>query len=210
MRLNEAVSAIDACGLLVGSTRIDAALILWCAGTQARPAAGWVGAQPARNGAVVVGPDCSVPGLPEVFAIGDVASFGSGLREPLPGLAPVAKQQGRFVGRLIRARVRGSKAPRRFRYRDYGTMAVIGRSHAIADFGRFRLTGFLAWITWSLVHLMLLVDFRSRVVVYLNWSWAFFTYGRGARLLTGKVQMHHRAAQCEPAPAPDAHAGTAG
>jgi NADH dehydrogenase len=210
VRLNEAVSAIDACGLLVGSTRIDAALILWCAGTQARPAAGWVGAQPARNGAVVVGPDCSVPGLPEVFAIGDVASFGAGLREPLPGLAPVAKQQGRFVGRLIRARVRGSKAPRRFRYRDYGTMAVIGRSHAIADFGRFRLTGFPAWITWSLVHLMLLVDFRSRVVVYLNWSWAFFTYGRGARLLTGKVQMHHRAAQCEPAPAPDAHAGTAG
>jgi NADH dehydrogenase len=98
------------------------------------------------------------------------------------------------VGGLLKARLRGKPAPGAFRYRDFGAMAVIGRSHAIADFGRFKLTGFLAWLTWSLIHLMLLVDFRSRVVVYWNWSWAFFTYGRGARLLTGDVHMQHTAA----------------
>jgi NADH:ubiquinone reductase (H+-translocating) len=106
----------------------------------------------------------------------------------------VAKQQGHYVGGLLKARIEGKPTPGPFHYRDFGTMAVIGRSHAIADFGRFRLTGFFAWLTWSLVHLMLLVDFRSRVVVYWNWSWAFFPYGRGARLLTGDVHMQHTAA----------------
>jgi len=189
VRLGEAVQHIDAHGLEVGGTRIDAALILWCAGTQARPAARWIDAPAARNGAICVGADCSVQGAPGVFAIGDVASFSAGLSGPLPGLAPVAKQQGRYIGRLIRARIEGRPDPGPFRYRDWGTMAVIGRSHAIADFGRVRLTGFAAWLTWSLVHLMLLVDFRSRVMVYLNWSWAWFTYGRGARLLTGNAHM---------------------
>ncbi len=189
VRLGEAVQHIDAHGLQVGGTRIDAALVLWCAGTQARPAARWIDAPAARNGAIRVGADCSVEGAPGVFAIGDVASFSAGLSAPLPGLAPVAKQQGRYVGRLIRARIEGRADPGPFRYRDWGTMAVIGRSHAIADFGRLRLSGFAAWLTWSLVHLMLLVDFRSRVMVYLNWSWAWFTYGRGARLLTGNAHM---------------------
>jgi NADH dehydrogenase len=189
VRLGQAVKAIDAHGLLLGDTRIEAGLILWCAGTEARPAARWIGAAAARNGALQVEADCSVPGWPEIFAIGDVASFSAGLSKPLPGLAPVAKQQGGYVGRLIKARIAGAALPGPFRYRDWGTMAVIGRSHAIADFGRFKLTGFPAWLTWSLVHLMLLVDFRSRVVVYLNWSWAFFTYGRGARLLTGDLHM---------------------
>ncbi|HEY3809073.1 MAG TPA: NAD(P)/FAD-dependent oxidoreductase [Steroidobacteraceae bacterium] len=195
VRLGEAVEAIDAQGLRVGQTRIDASLVLWCAGTAARPAARWIDAPAARNGAVQVQADCSVPGRPEIFAIGDVASYGAGLAAPLPGLAPVAKQQGRYVGNLIRARLAGRAAPPPFHYRNWGTMAVIGRSHAIADFGRLRLTGFLAWLTWSLVHLMLLVDFRSRVAVYWNWSWAFFTYGRGARLLTGAAHMQHTAAE---------------
>ena len=194
VRLGEAVKAIDERGLMVGETRIDASLVLWCAGTAARPAAQWLGAAAARNGAVQVSADCSVPRWPEIFAIGDVASYSAGLSAPLPGLAPVAKQQGRYVGQVIRARIENRPAPGAFKYKDYGTMAVIGRSHAIADFGRFRLTGFLAWLTWSLVHLMLLVDFRSRVAVYWNWSWAFFTYGRGARLLTGDVHMLHTAA----------------
>jgi NADH dehydrogenase len=194
VRLGEAVEAIDARGLRVGQTRIEASLVLWCAGTAARPAARWIGASAARNGAVQVEADCSVPGHPEIFAIGDVASYGAGLAAPLPGLAPVAKQQGRYVGAVIRARLESRAKPPPFRYRNWGTMAVIGRSHAIADFGHVRLTGFLAWLTWSLVHLMLLVDFRSRVAVYWNWSWAFFTYGRGARLLTGDSHMQHTAA----------------
>jgi NADH dehydrogenase len=193
VRLGEAVKAIDENGLTVGETRIDAALVLWCAGTAARPAARWIGAKAARNGAIEVASDCSVLGRPEIFAIGDVASFSAGPDATLPGLAAVAKQQGGYVGRVIRARLTGTRAPGPFRYRNWGTMAVIGRSHAIADFGRFKFTGFFAWLTWSLVHLMLLVDFRSRVVVYLNWSWAFFTYGRGARLLTGDTLMRRTA-----------------
>jgi NADH dehydrogenase len=201
VRLGTAVKEIDAHGLQVGDTRIDASLILWCAGTAARPAARWIAAPAARNGAVIVAADCSVPGWPEIFAIGDVASYADGLAAPLPGLAPVAKQQGYYVGSVLKARLTGAPAPGPFRYRNWGTMAVIGRSHAIADFGRFRFKGFFAWLTWSLVHLMLLVDFRSRVAVYWNWSWAFFTYGRGARLLTGDAHMYHSAAS-GPAPAP--------
>jgi NADH dehydrogenase len=194
VRLGEAVAEIDAMGLRVGDTRIDAANVLWCAGTEARPAARWIGAAAARNGAVQVLPDCSVPGHPEIFAIGDVASFTGADGRPLPGLAPVAKQQGHYVGQLLRARVAGQPPPGPFRYRNLGTMAIIGRSHAIADFGRFRITGFVAWLAWSMVHLMLLVDLRSRVMVYLNWSWAWFTYGRGARLLTGATRRWRGAA----------------
>jgi NADH dehydrogenase len=199
VRLGQAVKEIDPDGLMVGDTRIEAANILWCAGTAAQPAARWIGAEAARNGAVKVLPNCSVRGRPEIFAIGDVASFDPGSGTPLPGLAPVAKQQGKYVGRVIKARVVGKREPGPFRYRDLGTMAIIGRSRAVADFGGFTLTGFPAWLAWSLVHLMLLVDFRSRLTVYVNWSWAWFTYGRGARLLTGRAgaarrQMHpHRA-----------------
>jgi NADH dehydrogenase len=137
-------------------------------------------------------PDCSVPGRPEIFAIGDVASFVSASGAALPGLAPVAKQQGKYVGRVIKARTRGQRAPGPFRYRDLGTMAIIGRARAVADFGAFTLTGFPAWLAWSMVHLMLLVDFRSRLTVYVNWSWAWFTYGRGARLLTGRAGATRR------------------
>jgi NADH:ubiquinone reductase (H+-translocating) len=192
VHLSQPVNHIDSEGLLVGDTRIEAANILWCAGTAAQPAARWVGAEAARNGAVKVSPNCSVPGRPEIFAIGDVASFDSGSGVPLPGLAPVAKQQGKYVARVIKARVAGKREPGPFRYRNLGTMAIIGRSRAVADFGGFTLTGFPAWLAWSMVHLMLLVDFRSRLTVYVNWSWAWFTYGRGARLLTGRAGMARR------------------
>ncbi|WP_230768971.1 NAD(P)/FAD-dependent oxidoreductase [Sphingomonas sp. Leaf4] len=184
VRTGAAVETIDDGGLTVGGERIDAAAVLWAAGTAARPAATWLDAAAARNGAVKVRPDCSVPGHPDIFAIGDVASF-QGDDGPLPGLAPVAKQQGKYVGRLIAGRIAGTPDPGPFRYRDYGSMAVIGRSRAVAEIGGMKLKGFVAWLAWSLVHLMLLVDFRSRVAVYVNWSWSWFTYGRGARLLTG-------------------------
>jgi NADH:ubiquinone reductase (H+-translocating) len=192
VRLGQAVKDIDPDGLVVGDTRIEASNILWCAGTAAQPAARWIGAEAARNGGVKVSPNCSVPGRPEIFAIGDVASFDSGSGTPLPGLAPVAKQQGKYVARVIKARVAGKREPGPFRYRDLGTMAIIGRARAVADFDGFTLTGFPAWLAWSLVHLMLLVDFRSRLTVYVNWSWAWFTYGRGARLLTGRADATRR------------------
>ncbi|CAN5685228.1 NAD(P)/FAD-dependent oxidoreductase [soil metagenome] len=181
--LGQRVTEIDGEGLVVGGERIATTNILWCAGTEARPAARWLGAEAAGNRAVKVLPDCSVPGHQEIFAIGDVSSYADASGKPLPGLAAVAKQQGHHVGLLLTARIAGTAPPPPFRYRDLGTMAVIGRSRAIALLGGVQMTGFIAWLSWSLVHLMLLVDFRSRLMVYMNWSWAWFTYGRGARLL---------------------------
>ncbi|HEY4162051.1 MAG TPA: NAD(P)/FAD-dependent oxidoreductase [Dongiaceae bacterium] len=191
VRLGQAVKEIDSEGLMVGETRIDTPNIIWCAGTAARPAARWLGLdlapdKVARNGAIRVMPDCSLPGRPEIFAIGDVASLDDASGKPLPGLAAVAKQQGHYVGKTLKARLAGRIDTPPFRYRDLGTMAIIGRSRAIAQFGGgISITGFIAWLAWSLVHLMLLVDFHSRLMVYVNWSWAWFTYGRGARLLMG-------------------------
>jgi NADH dehydrogenase len=184
VRTRTPVEEIDGGGLTAGTERIETTNILWCAGTAARPAAEWLGAVAASNGAVKVRGDCSVPGHPNIFALGDVSSFEGGDGKPLAGLAPVAKQQGTYVGRLLKGRIAGRSDPAPFRYRDFGTMAVIGRSRAVADFGWCQLTGFSAWLTWSLVHLMLLVDFRSRMMVYANWAWAWFTGGRGARLVT--------------------------
>jgi len=184
VRTGAAVEEIDSEGLATKTERIESSNVFWCAGTTARPAAEWLRASAALNGAVQVKGDCSIPDHPNIFAIGDVSSFDVGTGTTLPGLAPVAKQQGTYVGRLLRRRIEGRSKPDPFRYRDFGTMAVIGRSRAVADFGWLRLTGFTAWLTWSLVHLMLLVDFRSRLMVYVNWSWAWFTYGRGARLVT--------------------------
>ncbi|AQR60987.1 FAD-dependent oxidoreductase [Brevundimonas sp. LM2] len=183
VRTGVAVEAISDGVVRAGGETVEAAAVLWSAGVQARPVGTWLGALSAPNGAVVVDAHCAVPGLEDVYAIGDVASYHQA-GKPLPGLAPVAKQQGQWVGRLIRARLEGRPDPAPFRYRDWGTMAVIGRSRAVALLGPWKIKGFVAWLAWSLVHLMLLIDFRSRVAVYVNWTWAWFTLGRGARLLT--------------------------
>jgi NADH:ubiquinone reductase (H+-translocating) len=185
VRLGAAVEKIDAVGVSASGQRINSANVFWCAGTEARPAASWLGVDAARNGAVKVQPDCSVPGHSEIFVIGDVASFAGEDGRPLPGLAAVATQQGRYVAEVIARRAGGRPMPGPFRYRNRGSLAMIGRSRAVADLGRVRLRGFPAWLFWSLVHLFLLAGFRNRIVVYVNWSWAWFTYGRGARLITG-------------------------
>jgi len=185
VRLSSPVTTIDQSGINLGEMRISSRNVIWCAGTQARPAAMWVGASADRNLGVRVAKNCSVIGQPDIFAIGDVSSFDSGKGMRLPGLAPVAKQQGRFVGKLLLNRANGRREPEEFVYKNWGSMAVIGRSHAVADFGKLRFKGFVGWLAWSLVHLMLLIDFRSRASVYLHWSWAWFTRGRAARLLTG-------------------------
>jgi NADH dehydrogenase len=192
------VQQVDAIGLLAGGTRIEAATILWAAGTAARPAAQWLGAAAAHNGAVLVAPDCSVPGHPEVFAIGDVAALHGADGKTLPGLAPVAKQQGRYVADLIAARVAGRPAPGPFRYHDAGQLAILGRSAAIADFGRVKLTGVPAWLLWSAVHLLLLMGARNRVIVYVQWVWAWLTYGRGARVIDGRVRAPDRSGSLPP------------
>lgn len=134
---------------------------------------------------MVVGPDFTVPGHPEIFVIGDTAHALDANGKLLPGLAPVAKQQGAYVARVLRARIAGKRPPGPFRYRDWGTMATIGRRAAVADFGWLRLSGTLAWLMWGLVHVSFLIGFRNRLVVMLDWIWSYLTFQSGARLIVG-------------------------
>src|SRR5215468_6960046 len=163
--------------------RIEAATVIWAAGVTASPAAAWISAAVDHAGRIRVEPDLSVPGHPEIFAIGDTAlAFGPGGR-PAPGLAPAAKQMGRYVGRLIAARVQSRAEPAGFRYRHYGNLATIGRKRAVVSFGRLRLTGFVAWVFLSAAHIYFLIGVRNRVVVAFNWIWEYLTLRRGARLI---------------------------
>ncbi|HRI44190.1 MAG TPA: NAD(P)/FAD-dependent oxidoreductase [Fimbriimonadaceae bacterium] len=171
-----------------GPQRLLAQTVLWGAGVQASPVAGWLGAKSDGAGRVRVGADCSVPGHPEVFVIGDAMTIGEGL----PGVAQVAMQQGRYVARVIEARLRRKPAPPPFAYRDLGNMATIGRSAAIFQRGRLMMSGFLAWLGWLFVHLMQLVGHRNRVSVFVEWMWAYLVWERGARLITpvGRPDEH--------------------
>jgi NADH dehydrogenase len=134
---------------------------------------------------VKVEPDLSLPGHPAIFVIGDTAHALDGRGKPLPGVAPVAKQQGRYVGLRIADAVGGHARARSFRYRDLGNLATIGRKSAVADFGFVRLSGRVAWLLWGAVHIYFLIGFRSRIAVVLDWIWAYVTFQRGARLITG-------------------------
>jgi NADH dehydrogenase len=185
--LDTPIEAIDDDGVTAKGGRLEAANVIWCAGVEASPVARWLAAPAARGGRVQVAADLSVPGHPEIFVIGDAAFVTGPDGQPLPGLAPVAKQQGHYVGELLTCRVRGDPNPPPFRYRDEGALATIGRHSAIADFGWVRLTGWAAWVIWGIVHIFFLIGFRNRASVFLNWLWAWVTYGRGARLITGEV-----------------------
>ena len=187
VRLETMVEHLDEQGVIAGDERIPAATVIWSAGVRATPVGQWLGVGTAGNGAVRVAPDLSVPAFPEVFVLGDAALVPGPDGAPLPGLAAVAEQQGRYVGALIAARVEKRADPGPFVYRDRGTMATIGRSAAVADFGAFQMTGHIAWLLWGLVHIYLLIGFRNRLAVFVNWMWSWLTYGRGARLITGPV-----------------------
>jgi NADH dehydrogenase len=168
--------------------RIEARTILWAAGVEASPAAKWLGAERDRAGRATVGKDLTLAGHPEIFVIGDTALALDGTGRPFPGIAPVAKQQGRYVADVIRARIAGAKPPAPFRYRHIGNLATIGRKTAVADFGFMRLSGRLAWLLWGGVHVLFLIGFRNRIAVLLNWLWAYFTFERGSRLITGATE----------------------
>jgi NADH dehydrogenase len=185
LRLRAKVEQVDAGGITAAGERIEAATVLWAAGVTATPAAEWIGVQPGKHGGIPVGPDLGVPGHPDIFAIGDVMSVEGPDGKPLPGLATVAKQQGAYVGTRIARRLAGQAAPPPFRYRDLGSLAIIGRSAAVAEIGRLRLEGLVAWLMWGGVHLMTLMGVRNRVLVYVTWLWSWVTWGRGARLITG-------------------------
>lgn len=188
---NTTVSSVEDGAVTVGTRggerRIRASTVIWAAGVQASPLARVLaeetGAELDRAGRVVVAPDLSVPGHPEIFVIGDLARFDHQGGTPLPGTAPVAMQQGRYVANLIRSRLDGRR-PRAFRYRNRGSLAVIGRNHAVADFGRVRLFGYPAWLAWVFVHIWYLIEFDNKLLVMIQWAFDYFSRKRGARLIT--------------------------
>jgi NADH dehydrogenase len=187
---NSLVTKVDAEGVEIGQERLRAGTVLWAAGVAAEGIGRKLGVPCDRQGRVIVEPDLSVPGHPEVFVAGDLAHFAhqAGAQQtgqPLPGLAPVAIQQGRAIAANILRELRGE--PRQdFRYFDKGQMATIGRSRAIAQVRRFKLKGFLAWLAWLVVHIYYLTGFRNRLLVVLHWAWSFVTFRRGARLIVNK------------------------
>ncbi len=184
VRLGQAVTRCHDCGVELGSERIAARTILWAAGVMASPAADWLGAPKDRAGRTIVQPDLSLGGAPHVFVVGDTAHLDIDGR-PLPGVAPVAKQQGAYVGRLIADRIAGRLATAPFRYRDAGALATVGRKSAVVAMGPLRLTGAPAWLIWSAAHIWFLIGFRNRIAVTLDWMWAYLTFERGARLIIG-------------------------
>jgi NADH dehydrogenase len=184
VRTNVRVTNVDARGVWLGDELIASSSVLWTAGVRANGLAAKLGAPLDRAGRVVVGQDCALPGHPRVFAIGDIARFDTP-EGPLPGVSPVAMQQGRYVARMIE-RDRRAEPREPFRYFDKGTMATIGRSRAVAQMGRLRLSGLLAWLAWLFVHLWYLMDRHNRVAVFFDWCWSYLTFHRGARLITGR------------------------
>ena len=185
VRLGAAVTAVDASGVTIGRARLDARTVIWAAGVAASPAGQWIGAKCDRAGRIEVNPDLTVPDHPEIFAIGDTALMLDAAGRPLPGVAPVAKQQGRYVGSLIKTRLHSAERIEPFSYRNYGNLATIGRKAAVIDFGWIHLRGFVAWMIWTVAHIYFLIGLRNRMMVALHWLWAYFTFQRGARLITG-------------------------
>jgi NADH dehydrogenase len=181
---NRTVTGVDDAGVTIGDERVPARTVVWAAGVTASGLAGRLAeltnAERDRAGRLTVGPDLTLPGHPEVFALGDMVRVGDTV---LPGVAPVAMQQGRYAAKSVRDRLQG-RTPPPFRYHDKGNLATIGRASAVADLRGLKLSGFPAWITWLFVHLFYLVGFQNRVLVFIQWSFSFLTHGRGARLIT--------------------------
>jgi len=187
VRLQQAVTACRADGVELGADFLDAGIVLWAAGVQASPAGGWLGAETDKAGRIAVGPRLTLPGDERVFVLGDAARVEDAAGRELPGIAPVAKQQGAYAARALRSLLRG-EAPAAFRYRDRGQLATVGRRAAVIRYGRLRLRGRLAWWVWGIAHVYFLIGLRSRLLVGLQWLWSYFAYERGARLITGLRQ----------------------
>ena len=198
IRTGVKVTNIEAGRVHLGSETIMAETVIWAAGMAATPVASWLGVQPGHGGRVAVGPDLRVTGHGDVFVIGDASLARDPHGHPLPGLAPVAKQQGAYVAEAILRRLGGQPDPAPFRYRDYGTMATIGRNKAVAQFGSVRLSGFPAWLLWAGAHIAFLISFRSRALVSLEWAFAYVTHGRSAGLIIADEAPPRSASRADP------------
>jgi NADH dehydrogenase len=198
VRTSTMVTGVEPGVIRMGETRMEAAVILWAAGVAASPLGKKLGVPVDRAGRVLVEPDLSLPGHPEVFVIGDLAALKDASGKMLPGVAPVAILEGRYVAKLIRRSVEAARASREalepaprkpFHYFDKGSLATIGRAAAIAQFGKIHISGFMAWLAWLFVHILFLIGFRNRMLVMIQWAWSYFTYERGARLITGSTVL---------------------
>ena len=189
VRLNAMVTDVRDGEIPIGSEIIPAAVILWAAGVSASPLGKALGAPTDKAGRVLVEPDLSIPGHPEVFVVGDLASITYDGGKPVPGLAPAAMQEGKWVGRQVKADLKGTpRTP--FHYLNKGTLATIGRAAAVADLpGNIHISGFFAWLSWLFVHIFFLIGFRNRLAVMFDWAWSYFTYKRSARLITGESRI---------------------
>jgi NADH dehydrogenase len=183
VRTNSTVTRVEDGAVFVGDEKIAANTVFWAAGNAASPLGKMLGAPIDRAGRVLVQPDLSIPGHPEVFVVGDLAFVVRSDGRPVPGVCPAANQEGTTAARNIR-RVIGHRETKAFRYRNKGDLAVIGRSRAIADFGKIRITGRPAWLLWLFVHIMYLVGFRNRITVFIQWAYSYLTFQRGVRLIT--------------------------
>jgi NADH:ubiquinone reductase (H+-translocating) len=172
-------------GVIVAGERIAAGGIAWAAGVAASPAARWLACERDRAGRAKVAGDLSLPGHPDIFAIGDTALVLDAQGNPVPGVAPATKQQGAYVAGVIGRMLRHALRPAPFRCRNPGSMATIGRCAAVADFGWLRVSGLAAWLLWGVVHMLFLIGFRNRITILVEWLWAYVTFQRGARLITG-------------------------
>ena len=186
VRTGEAVTRMETGAVWIGSDRVASETVLWAAGVAPSPLARSLGVPLDRAGRAVVNADLTIQGHPEVFVIGDLAACTDAAGKPLPGLAPVAIQQGEYAARAIVAATRG-EAREPFRYRDKGTMATIGRNAAVVDLGRLRISGYPAWLMWCFIHILWLIGFRNRFLVMIEWAWAYLRFERSARLITGRV-----------------------
>ncbi len=182
-----AITHVDGQGVKIGEESLTARTVLWAAGVTASPLGRQLGVPLDRNGRVPVAADLSLPGHPEVFVAGDLASLTLPTG-PVPGIAPAAKQMGSYVAKVIGARVTGRTPPRSFSHRSFGLLATIGRMAAVVDLGKVRFSGFLAWWFWLLAHIFFLIGFRNRLVVLIDWAGAYGTYHRGARIIVRDAQ----------------------
>ena len=199
VRLNSLVTRIEPGAVYVGEERIPTHTVFWAAGNAASPLGKTLGAPTDRAGRVQVEPDLSIPGHPEVFVVGDLAAFVDQGR-PVPGVPPAANQEGERAAKNVLATLAGE--PRQvFRYTNKGDLATIGRYKAVADFGRFRITGRIAWWFWLLVHIMYLAGFRNRVSVFVQWAYSYFTWQRGVRLISGEMARTRREGEAVDRPA---------
>ena len=192
VRTSTMVTRVEAGAVDIGRTRVPATVVLWAAGVAASPLGKKLTNAVDRAGRVPVERDLTVPGHPDVFVIGDLAAAKDEQGKQLPGVAPVAIQQGKYVAKVIRDEVEAvgrsnSRAP--FHYWDKGSLATIGRAAAVAQFGKIHISGFIAWLSWLFVHILFLIGFRNRLLVFIQWAWSYVTYERGARLITGSTYL---------------------